>query len=130
GIKAVLGAEPDMRPYLLPGFALCWMAAHSASAADLKLLPADISLRGPDASQRLIVLSEEGGHFVGDLTGLAKWTSSNLAVATVDGSGMVRAAGDGEAILTAKVDGQQVTAKVQVANARDPITPSFRNHVI
>ena len=101
----------------------------SASAADLKVLPGDITLTGPHAAQRLLVAAEENGAVVGDQTAQATFASANPAVAVVDG-GVVRPAGDGETTLTAMVDGQQATAKVKVVRSKDTIDWSFRNHVI
>src|SRR5262245_45325155 len=87
--------------------------AH-ASAAELKLLPADIALTGAQASQRLIVLTEDGGQLTADLTAQTRFTSSNPAVATVDETGVVKAAGYGEAVITARHGGRQAAAKVKV----------------
>jgi hypothetical protein len=101
-----------------------------ASAAEIKVLPADISLTGPHARQQLLVLSEAGGQLVGDLTDKAKFASSNPAVASVDEAGLVRAAGDGDALITATSDGKQATAKVHVAEFKAPFTWRYRNHVI
>ncbi|HTU92589.1 MAG TPA: DUF1549 domain-containing protein, partial [Gemmataceae bacterium] len=109
------------------GFTLC---LAPASAADLKILPAGVTLTGPHASQRLLVLAEENGQIVGEQTPQAKLTSSHPAVATVDATGVVRAAGDGEATITAAVDGKQTTVKVTVRKTKAPFTWSFRNHVI
>src|SRR6266851_5474670 len=109
---------------------LTWGSWNSTWAADLKVLPSDIALTGPRASQQLLALSLADGKVVGDLTDKAQFTSSNPAVATVDESGTVKAAGDGEAIITASFDGKCVTAKVRVAKAKDASAPSFRNDVI
>jgi hypothetical protein len=101
-----------------------------ALAAELKILPADVMLTGPHASQRLLVLSEEKGQVIGEQTPQAKFTSAHPAVATVDASGVVRAAGDGETTITAAVDGKQTTVKVTVRKTKEPFSWSFRNHVI
>jgi hypothetical protein len=93
-------------------------------------MPAEIALSGPQASQRLIVLADEGGQLRADLTPQAKFTSSNPAVATVDEAGVVKAVGDGEAVITAAHDGKQAAAKVKVTKAKEPRVPSFRNEVI
>src|SRR5207245_5789989 len=42
----------------------------------------------------------------------------------------VRAAGDGEATITAAVDDKQAAVKVTVRKAKEPFAWSFRNHVI
>src|SRR5262245_35175706 len=106
------------------------LLARSGSAADLQCLPAELTLTGPHASQRLLVLAEEGGKCIGDRTGQAKFASSNPAVAAVDESGTVRAVGDGEAVITATHVGKPATAKVQVTKTKEPFVPGFRNHVI
>ena len=105
------------------------LCARAATAADLKILPGDITLTGPHAAQRLLVASEEGGAVVGDRTATAIFTSANPAVAVVEG-GVVRPAGDGETTITALVDDKPATAKIKVIHAKDAADWSFRNHVI
>jgi hypothetical protein len=99
-------------------------------AADLKILPTDVTLTGPHASQRLLVVAENDGQIIGEQTPQAKFSSSHPNVAAVDSAGMVRAAGDGEAIITAVVDGKQTTVTVTVRKTKEPSSWSFRNHVI
>ncbi|HZT82914.1 MAG TPA: DUF1553 domain-containing protein [Gemmataceae bacterium] len=106
------------------------LAAGRASAAGLTVLPADVPLAGPNASQRLLVLADDGGKPTADLTGRARFQSSNSAVAVVDESGVVRAVGDGEAVVTATVDGKRASARVQVSGTKEAAVPSFRNQVI
>src|SRR6266852_5689118 len=101
-----------------------------AEAGQMKLLPEAITLRGPQAGQRLIVLTEEGGQYVGDHTGQATFTSSNPAVASVSEAGFVKAVGDGEAVITASFEGAQATAKIKVEKTQAPLDWSFRNDVI
>jgi hypothetical protein len=117
-----------MRTTLLTVTALLCAAPYAV--AEIKVLPAETTLVGPHARQRLIVLAESGGQFVGDKTAAAKFTSSNPAVAVVDGSGAVRAAGDGEAVITAAVGGERAVARMRVAKVKAPFAWSFRNHVI
>jgi hypothetical protein len=99
-------------------------------AADVRILPGEMALTGPHASQRLILVAQESGKSIGDLTAQAKFTSSNPAVAGVDEEGVVRAKGDGSATITASHDGRRVTAAVKVTGVKQPFTWSFRNHVI
>ena len=89
------------------------LSARTVSAADLKILPGDIMLTGPHASQRLLIAAEEGGAVTGDQTAQATFISANPAVAVVD-AGILRPVGDGETTITATVDGKQATAKVKV----------------
>lgn len=119
-----------MHKTFIPGLVV-WLAATAiADAAELQILPADIFLTGPHAGQRLIVLAEATGQLIGDRTEQAKFISSNPAVATVDETGFVKPVGDGDAVITATVDGKPATAKVKVTKAKEPFTWSFRNHVI
>lgn len=99
-------------------------------AAELKVLPAELTLTGPHAKHGVIVVADDNGKVVADLTGQAKFTSSNSAVAAVDDKGLVTAAGDGEATITATHDGKQATAKVLVRKIKEPSTWSFRNQII
>jgi hypothetical protein len=52
-------------------------ALSGRAAADIKMLPGDITLTGPHASQHLLVSAEEGGAVtgvvLGSLTTLANW---------------------------------------------------------
>ena len=100
------------------------------NADGLKLLPENIALSGPQSSQRLIVLSEKGGQFVGDRTGQATFTSSNPAVASISEAGFIKAVGDGNAVITADFKGQQAITKVKVEKTPEPFERSFRNDVI
>src|SRR5207244_11042303 len=102
----------------------------AASAAALRLLPAETTLVGSLGSQRLILLAQVGGQSVSDVTSQAEFTSSNSAVATVDAGGIVRPGGDGEALITASLNGKQATAKVKVTRIKEDSPWSFRNHVI
>jgi hypothetical protein len=104
--------------------------AGPVSAAELKVLPEAVVLTGPHATQRLIVFAESDGKLVGDCTSQAKFTTSNPAIATIDETGIVHPAGDGEAVITAAVGSQQTEAKVKVAKFKEPQPWSFRNHVI
>src|SRR5262249_5062035 len=107
-----------------------WIWVGSTSAAELKLVPAEIALTGANASQRLLVLAEDKGQVEGDRTGDAKFVSNNLGVATVSETGVVQGVGDGEATITATLDGKMLKAKVQVTRTKEALAPSFRNQVI
>ncbi len=110
---------------------LCFSLSPSVLvASELKIRPADITLTGPHASQRLLVVAEEDGRVVGERTLQAKFTSSNPAAASVDANGIVRAADDGEATITAVVADRQASVKVTVRKVKEPFSWSFRNHVI
>ena len=90
-----------MTRFLVAVLALVCVLPLVSTAAETKVLPEDVVLVGAQGNQRLVLVSQEGGAAVADLTRLARFTSSNPAVATVDEEGIVRAAGDGEAVITA-----------------------------
>src|SRR6266496_1479014 len=96
------------------GFILGLVCAGPVFGDSVRVLPTEVTLTGPQASQRLIVLTEEGGQYIGDRTGQATFTSSNPAVASVNEAGFVKAVADGEAVITANVEGQQTTTKIKV----------------
>jgi hypothetical protein len=118
-----------MRYTLVAGLALL-LPSLETRADDLHILPADTTLTGPQAGQRLVVVAEDSRQVVDDRTSKVEFASSNSAVATVDQGGMVRPVTDGEAIITASEEGRKATAHVKVVQTRAPFTWSFRNHVI
>jgi hypothetical protein len=109
---------------------LVLVASPPALAGTSKVLPEDVMLTGPHSSQRLLVVGTENGETVADLTPSAKFASSDERVARVDEAGVVRAAGDGEATVTARLADRAVTVRVRVQKTRAPFTWSFRNHLI
>ncbi|HUQ95430.1 MAG TPA: DUF1549 domain-containing protein [Bryobacteraceae bacterium] len=98
-------------------------------SAQLKVLPPESTLSTSESRQQLLAEGAAGG-FHEDLTGKAQWTSSNPGIAAVDAAGIVKPVADGEATITASVNGQTAAAKVVVRNAKQPFHWSFRNHVI
>jgi hypothetical protein len=109
---------------------LVWLTAANLLLADLRIAPDRIVLTGPQASQRLLILSAAGGKIDGDRTDQAKFVSTNPTVAVVDETGVVRAKGDGEAIVTAHLGDEKVSTKVKVVGTQEAFEWSFRNHVV
>lgn len=103
--------------------------AAAPSGTSPAILPGSAILDGAAASQRFIVELRDGSGYRGDATSRARFVSSNPKVATVDGSGIVRPAGDGQATITAILEGKKAFAGVRVRNTRKPFTWTFANHV-
>lgn len=103
------------------------LAPHIARAADLRAYPTEVSIGGPNRAQQLVVVEEENGRAVRDLTSSAKFTSSAESVANVDASGVVTGLKDGEAKVTVTVGGKSVAVPVKVSAGAEW---SFRNHVV
>src|SRR5256885_1367012 len=114
---------------VLLGAVLGW-AASSAVAADLRVEPAEVTLTGPHARQRPLVLEEQAGRVVGDRTAQARFTSSDVKVAAVAPDGTVRAVGDGQATVTAHLGRRSAAVQVTVGKVKGPFAWGFRNHVI
>ncbi len=98
--------------------------------ASLQMHPPAVTLIGPQATQRLIVLRSENKEITGDVTARAEFFSSNPKVATVDESGLVKAVGDGETNISAAHDEMRAVIKVKVVKTREESNVSFSNHVI
>src|SRR5262245_2066559 len=101
--------------------------AGPAARAELKLLPGDVTLTGPHASQRLVAVTSVKGRIEGDVTGAAKFTTANVQVAAVDEDGILHAVGDGETTVTATHGKEQASLKVTVAGTKEPFAWEFRN---
>jgi hypothetical protein len=97
---------------------------------EFSIQPPALTLIGLHSNQRLIVLETDDGKVIGDRSERAKFSSSNPVVATVDEFGVVRPVGDGEATVTAAIEGKLATIKVIVSKAKQTQPRGFRNHVI
>ncbi|GDY20144.1 S-layer protein [Verrucomicrobiota bacterium] len=101
----------------------------SAPAADsLLLLPAQISLTGPEARQSLLVEKSDGTHFTGQLTNAITFTTSDPKIARLDGTTVIPVA-NGSATIRATVNGETLSAPVTVSKMDAPFAWSFRNHI-
>jgi hypothetical protein len=118
---------PVMRLRLLSPVLLL-LATNAARSGELRVYPPEVAISGPNRVQQLLVVEEENGRVVADRTASARFTSSAPA-AKVDAAGLVTAAADGEATITATTGGRTVTVKVAVSGT-GPATWNFRNHVI
>jgi len=105
------------------------LASSLYAETTLKVLPSEATLSTVESREQFLAEGTTNG-FQEDFTKTAQWTSSNPKVAVVDATGQVKPAGDGEAVITATVNGQKATATVRVKNFTQPFTWSFRNHVI
>src|SRR5947209_4998044 len=96
-----------------------FLIALGASAQTLTVLPPSVELNSRESRQQLIAESSANG-YQQDWTRQVTWTTSNPAVAKVDGSGLVLPAGDGEAVITAERNGHKATARIRVSNNKAP----------
>jgi hypothetical protein len=95
----------------------------------LAAIPSTVSLTHQGAIHSLVIEQTNADLFTGDVTSKTQFVSSNPAVAEVDAKGVVRAVANGDATITATVEGQTIEAKVTVTGVDKPYAPSFRNDV-
>jgi Protein of unknown function (DUF1553)/Protein of unknown function (DUF1549) len=96
----------------------------------LQIQPGAVTLRGPLATQRLLVHRLEKKDIVADVTERSEFFSSDPKVAIVDEHGVVKAVGDGEAKISASHDDLNAAVKIKVEKTREPAAVSFVNHVV
>lgn len=95
------------------------LAIHGRAGANV------IQLLGPDARQQLVVLN--GGS---DSTRTATYSTSPNGIVEVTPSGFVIPKANGSATITASLDGQTASTKVQVEEFETPQKVSFPNDVV
>lgn len=101
----------------------------SLSAGELRLLPAEATLQGREATQRVVVQNAEGELLTSQVREGVTFTSDHPEIAKVSSSGVIEPVADGVATITAKVGEQTATAKVTVVGSAVPHAWSFRNDV-
>lgn len=101
----------------------------SMADAPYAVLPTTATLKSSHASQQLLVERVADDQYVGDRTYQATFTSSDPAVATVDAKGLVHPVSNGQATITATIDGATATATVSVDGIEQVAVRSFRNDV-
>jgi hypothetical protein len=83
-------------------------------AADFQITPSTVTLQGNFARAQLLVAARDAS--VADFTHRAAYSSSNAAVVRVNATGQLVAVGNGEATITATVDGVSHAVAAKVSN--------------
>lgn len=107
----------------------CGPGLASAEPASLRVLPSEVALSPTRPTQRLLVVSESGGAVIADRTAQARLVSSRPEVVSVTADGTLQAVADGEAEVTATVEGKPARTQVKVTGMKQPADWSFTNHV-
>jgi hypothetical protein len=98
-------------------------------ADQLAIFPADFTLNGAAATQRLVVERIDGsGEAIGQIIENVTLESSDSAVARIE-DGLVLPVGNGKCVITAKNGEHSAQTSVQVTGMDQPWEWSFRNHV-
>jgi Protein of unknown function (DUF1553)/Protein of unknown function (DUF1549)/Bacterial Ig-like domain (group 2) len=106
--------------------------SHKASLLGLgkiSILPATVSITGPHYGQRIVVEGIFADGHQEDLTSQATVAISKPEVASLDEDKTVRPSGDGEATITATVQGRRASAALTVKDYSTATAWSFRNDV-
>jgi hypothetical protein len=98
--------------------------------AKISILPSSVSITGPHYGQRVVVEGIFADGHQEDLTSMAIVAISNPAVANLDSDKTVRPTGDGEATITATVQGRRASAPLTIKDYSTATTWSFRNDVL
>ncbi len=117
GVRVAPTAEPTASP-------------PRAALRSLTLLPPEIDLDGPRAEQHVVVIGEYVDGRRWDLTRNAQFSSGAPKVAPVDAAGLVRATGDGAAVITVRASGQSAIVTVHVKNAAAEVPVNFVREVV
>src|ERR1700677_1681759 len=109
-------------------------AAHPrpsvAGLTRIEILPSSISIMGPRYNQRLLVEGTFGDGHQEELTSQATLAISNPKVAIVDKDDFALPQGDGQATITAMLQGHRANATVTVKDFAGATVWSFRNDVL
>ncbi len=99
----------------------------TALAAEIRILPENLVLSGPESAHRMMVVTMSDGIVTG-LIPSAEFTSSNTEIVrVVDGKAVSQA--NGSAMITARSGAGTATVKVTVSGMQQPHPWSFRNDV-
>ena len=104
--------------------------ATDPSAKALRVVPADVVMRGPDSVQQLAVDLRTKAGSARDLTRQARFVSSDPRVATVDETGLITARGDGSANITVHAGGDSAAIPVTVKDFAAGVAVHFANQVV
>ena len=119
-----------MRALFIPTLVFATVIPVAASGADQEIvvIPAEMTLSGPEARHRLLVQQMPDGAYTKELTPEAEFISSDNQTVVVE-RGIVRPVANGQAQITARVGGQTARVRIQVVGLDVPHRWSFRNHV-
>ncbi|MFO0910727.1 MAG: DUF1549 and DUF1553 domain-containing protein [Isosphaeraceae bacterium] len=102
----------------------------SEAPTRLEVMPSQVQLAGPEATQRLVVVGTFDDGSTRDVTKAVKITSRNSEVVRVGDTGLLLPAGDGRGEVEVAVGSAHVRVPVEVVRAQAPRRVSFRNEVV
>ncbi len=92
-------------------------ASPTAELLSIRMLPAEMVLRGVDASRRFVVLASFADGLERDVTSQSRIRVSDPALARLDGAGRLRGLADGPTDLSVEFRGYTARMKIQVKDS-------------
>ena len=118
-----------MRKISLCGILAVAFTAAAAPAAEVRVFPSEVNLRGLRSRQRVIVQAAYDDGTTRDVTGEAKYWLVDPAIARIEHTQILPVT-DGSTELVVEFAGKLVRVPLTVANAHTDGTPSFRLDVM
>lgn len=107
---------------------LVWGLLAVGAGAEVKLLPGNLTLHGPEARHGLLAVRSENGHYAGESPVKRLWTEDeNIAVVS---NGLLFPKGNGRTRVLAETADGTASAEVTVVDFDKPGEWSFLNHVM
>ena len=100
-------------------------AASYEAPLSVRVEPRDVTLWGPGATQRFLVLGKFADGLERDLTSRSRFSVSESEVASVEATGRVVALGDGQTRLQVEASGRTVETTIRVEGSAEPRPFSF-----
>jgi hypothetical protein len=120
-----LTAPADAAPPNYPGL------GPAGTLQSIRIEPAgEAVLRGRNARRQLVVTGMYSSGQQHDLTVKSTFSSSSAATLTVDASGFVSPAADGDATVTASVEGKTAMIALQVQRCGEQLPINFANEIV
>ena len=107
---------------------LIWASLLAVAGAEVKLLPGEITLYGPEARHGILAVRSEGGHSTGEAPVQRIWIEDEAVAAIVDGS--LSPKGNGKTKMWVETAHGRASAEVTVVDFERPQIWSFNNHVM
>jgi hypothetical protein len=102
----------------------------SGELVSLSAVPSEVTIRGRDELQQLVVTGHYANGGVRDLTSSVVYLAADQQVAQVDETGLLTSISDGSTTVSAKYEGKSVLIRVTVTDAERPQRINFTNDIV
>jgi len=111
--------------------AIAGLSCFTGSAlAELQVRPAAITLRGPESSVQVVVMTPgESGRMI-DVTRQVTFTTADPKIAQAAPGGLITPIAEGATMLVVQQGDERVETPIQVSGIASPAPVSFRNEIV